>query len=192
MSVEVYNFNDSPQTVTVSPKAFGGWSIGQDPQTVTVGANGRVSIPFTIHASDDITPGVDYPFVVHATLDARSVPPSVSRTQLATGEPGDPIDLAPSITEVSPGEGAIVRDPKATLAATVTDALSGIDVDRVRVEIDGTPVRHEYDPATGRLTADLGLAPGSHNIWIRASNNAHWCTIHSCDAFDLIKRTAHQ
>lgn len=173
MSVEVYNFNDAPQNVTVTPKAFGGWSVEQAPQTITVAAGERVSVPFTIHSGDAVAPGVDYPLVFDATLDDDSVPPSVSRIHLAAEEPGEPIELAPAITDLSPADGETVTGPEVTLAATVTDPLSGIDPDRIRVEVDGEPVRHRYHQDTGQLTADLHLAPGRHTISVRAHNNAH-------------------
>lgn len=83
MSVDVYNFNQTPQTVTLTGKAFGGWSVRPARSPVLrVPGHGRVSVPFTITASSDVRPGVEYPMVFDAAIDGQPVPPSVARISL--------------------------------------------------------------------------------------------------------------
>ncbi len=166
MSVDVYNFNDAPATVTLTPRAFGGWTVRPDrrPQ-VTVPRMGRVSVDFTVVAGKQVRRGVDHPLVFEAVLDGHGVPPSVSRIQRRSRRRGRPVPLAPSITGVTAdGE---------RLAARITDALSGVDPARVDVEVDGRRVPARYDVATGRLTAHLDRRPGRHEVWVRAYNRAH-------------------
>ncbi|TDD73529.1 Ig-like domain-containing protein [Actinomadura rubrisoli] len=175
MTLDVYNFNDTPQTVTVSGRAYGGWSARPATRTtVRVPANGRVGVPFTIASSRTIPRGVDYPLVFEAGLGGRAASPSVSRIQLpAPGEPGAQIPLAPSIANLSPSDGTTVTGPRVNVTADITDALSGIDAARLTLEVDGRPVPTRFDPATGRLTAAPHLTPGRHRIWVRAINKAH-------------------
>jgi hypothetical protein len=167
MAVDVYNFNDTPATVTVSGSAFGGWTVRPARRSVTVPQMGRVAAEFTVVAGEGVRRGVDHPLVFEAMLDGCPVPPSVSRVQRRARRRGRPVPLAPSITEIS-------TDP--CLKARITDALSGVDPARVTVEVDGGRVPARYDTRTGLLTAaldQLGLRPGRHEVWIRAYNRAH-------------------
>jgi hypothetical protein len=172
MSVDVYNFNATPQLVSVSAHAYGGWSVQQPEQKVLVPAMGRKSVPFTINAGGEVVPGVDYPLVFEARLGKERISPSVSRIQLKTSGPaGEPVPLEPSITGIAPADGSTVGSRYVTLKATVADALSGID--RVRVEVDGKPVPSRFDADSGELSASLYLTPGKHEVWIGAYNKAH-------------------
>ncbi len=179
MSVDVYNFNETPQTVKLTGRAFGGWTIRptRAPDRITVPAKGRTSVEFTIVAGKGVRRGVDHPLVFEATIPSadgdRSVPPSVSRIQRRSRRRGSPIPLAPSITRLTPADGTRVDGPDVRVEARITDALSGVDAARVDVEVDGRHAPGHYDPATGRLTADLRLRPGRHEIRIRAYNRAH-------------------
>jgi hypothetical protein len=173
MSLDIYNFNATPQTVTVVPHAWGGWRVVPAEQTVSVPANGRVSAPFVLTAGATVHPQVDYPLVFSASIGARpGVPPTVSRILLDGGKPGAPVPLLPSITRVSPVDGSIVTSGHVVLRAQIADLLSGIDPARVVAEVDGRRVPRLFDPETGQLTASLHLARGAHILWIRAYNNA--------------------
>ncbi|WP_033323470.1 hypothetical protein [Streptomyces yerevanensis] len=179
MAVDVYNFNATPQTVELTGRAFGGWTVRPTrPQDrITVPPKGRTSVEFTVVAGEGVRRGVDYPLVFEATIPTadgdRTVPPSVSRIQRRSRRRGRPIPLAPSITRLTPAGGATVDDPEVRVQARITDALSGVDAARVDVEVDGRRTPCHYDPATGRLTAALRLRPGRHEIWVRAYNRAH-------------------
>lgn len=171
MSVDVYNFNDAPATVTVTGSAFGGWTVRlarrRVMERVTVPQMGRVAVEFTVVAGEGVRRGVDHPLVFGAMLDGCPVPPSVSRIQRRARRRGRPLPLAPSITEISTA---------GHLKARITDALSGVDPERVTVEVDGRRVPFHYDTRTGLLTAaldQLGVGPGRHEVWIRAYNRAH-------------------
>ncbi|MBV9381282.1 MAG: hypothetical protein JO242_11495, partial [Streptosporangiaceae bacterium] len=88
MSLDVYNFNATPQTVTVVPHAWGGWVAAPAAQTVSVPANGRVSVPFVLTARATVHPWADYPLVFAASMAGRpGVTPSVSRILLDSGTP---------------------------------------------------------------------------------------------------------
>ncbi|MFI0452110.1 hypothetical protein [Actinomadura sp. 6N118] len=174
MKLDIYNFNSTPQTVTLSGRAYGGWTVQPVKRTLRIPAKARVSAPVTISSSDTVKRGTDYPLVFEATLNGRKVPPSVSRIHLpAPGRPNPQISLAPSITKLTPANGATVTGPKVNVTADIADALSGIDPALLTLEVDGRPVPTRFDPATGRLTASPHLAPGRHEIWIRAFNKAH-------------------
>ncbi|MFE7766840.1 hypothetical protein [Streptomyces sp. NPDC057438] len=167
MSVDVYNFNDVPGRVTVTGRAFGGWTVRPARRTVTVPRVGRVAAEFTVVAGQGVRRGVDHPLVFEAALDGCAVTPSVSRVQRRARRRGRPLPLAPSITEIS---------TDGCLKARVADPLSGVDPARVTVEVDGRRVPAHYDIGTGLLTAALdrsSLGPGRHEVWIHAYNRAH-------------------
>ncbi|MUN35728.1 hypothetical protein [Actinomadura litoris] len=176
MNLDVYNFSDTAQTVTVTARAYGGWSVRPSTgsaATVRVPAHGRVSVPHTVTAPAAVRRGVDYPLVFDATTDGRPVTPSVGRVQRPAAKPGTPVPLAPSITDLSPRGGTTVAGPRVSLSARVTDALSGVDARRLTLQVDGRDVPARFDPSTGRLTASARLAPGRHEVWVRAYNRAH-------------------
>jgi hypothetical protein len=175
MSVTVYNFNDIAKTVTLRPRAYGGWAIrSRSDRTVTVPAGGQVRVPFMITAGDRVERRIDYPLVFDAASDDRRVPPSVSLIQLGrSGPPGDRIRLRPSITDISPAAGSTIMGPRVRLTARITDRLSGVDPRTVLIQVDGRHVSSTYDPRTDRVSAALQLSPGRHEVWIGAYNNAH-------------------
>jgi hypothetical protein len=180
MTVDVYNFNLTPQTIELTGRAFGGWTVRPTRQTgdrITVPPKGRTSVEFAVVAGKGVHRGVDYPLVFEAKIPSadgdRNVPPSVSRIQRRSRRRGTPIPLAPSITRLTPADGATVDGPDVRVAARITDALSGVDEARADVEVDGRRAPCHYDPTTGRLTAALHLRPGRHEIWVRAYNKAH-------------------
>jgi hypothetical protein len=173
MSLDVYNFNAAPETVTVVPHAWGGWTATPAQHTVRVPPGGRVSAPFTLTAAATVHPKADYPLVFTASIGGRSaVPPSVSRILLNSGRPGVRVPLFPSITRVSPVDGSVLTSGHIVLRAHIADLLSGIDPARVVVEVDGRRLPRLFDPETGQLTASLHLARGAHILWIRAYSNA--------------------
>jgi hypothetical protein len=173
MSLDIYNFNAAPETVTVVPHAWGGWTVTPAKHTVRVPPGGRVSAPFTLTAGATVHPKADYPLVFTASIGGRrAVLPSVSRILLNSGKPGARVPLFPSITRVSPIDGSVLTSGHVVLRAHIADLLSGIDPARVVVEVDGRRVPRVFDPETGQLTASLHLARGAHILWIRASNNA--------------------
>jgi hypothetical protein len=174
MSLDIYNFNATPQTVTVVPHAWGGWLVAPAAQTVSVPANGRVSAPFVLTAGSTVHPKVDYPLIFAASIGGRpGVPPSVSRILLDDGRPGTRVPLFPSITRVSPADASLLTSGHVVLRAHIADLLSGIDPARVVVEVDGRHVPRRFNQHTGQLTASLHLPRGAHILWIHAYNNAN-------------------
>jgi hypothetical protein len=173
MSLDIYNFNATPQTVTVVPHAWGGWLVAPAAQTVSVPANGRVSAPFVLTAGSTVHPKVDYPLIFAASIGGRpGVPPSVSRILLDDGKRGTRVPLVPSITRVSPADASLLTSGHVVLRAHIADLLSGIDPARVVVEVDGRHVPRGFNQHTGQLTASLHLPRGAHILWIHAYNNA--------------------
>ncbi|WP_058847734.1 hypothetical protein [Streptomyces silvensis] len=176
MTLDVYNFNGGPESVTVTARAFGGWSVTPRRARVRVPARGRVGVEFTVTAGDAVRPGVDLPLVFDALLGAEPVPPSVSRVQRRPrpgGRPGRQPALAPVIDRVLPAAGAAASGPEVRISARVRDAVSGVRAERITVEVDGARIAHRFDPATGRLTATARLRSGRHTVLIRAFNHAH-------------------
>ncbi len=175
MTLDVYNFAAVPQTVTVTPHAWRGWSATPARQTVTVAPGGRASVPFALTAGARVRRGVDYPLVFEATADGERATPSVGRVLLLPqrgGRAGAPVPLAPWIANVSPARGSVLAHGDAVLRADVIDPISGVDPARIAVEVDGRRVAHRYDARRGRLSARLHLARGPHELWIRAYNHA--------------------
>ncbi|MGV9881489.1 hypothetical protein [Streptomyces sp. NPDC003006] len=183
MTLDVYNFNGTPETVTVTARAFGGWSVTPRRARARVPARGRVGVEFTVTAGEKVRPGVDLPLVFDALLGAEPVPPSVARIQRRRGRPGDRPGKQPALAPVidrvidrvvpAAGVGAGAGGPDVRITARVRDAVSGVRAERITVEVDGSRVPHRFDPADGRLTATARLRPGRHTVLIRAFNHAH-------------------
>ena len=91
MSLDVYNFNSVPETVTVVPHTTGGWSVTPSQQTVTVPPRGRVGLPFTVAADAAVHRQAGYPLAFHATMAGQTIPPSVSRIVLNKGQRVSPV-----------------------------------------------------------------------------------------------------
>ena len=173
MSLDVYNFNRVAKIVTVSPRAWAGWSVRAGAATtVTVEPMGRATLPFEIVAGDDVVPVADYPLVFEATVDGHRVSPSVARVYLRGDDEVTDIPLEPIIAMVSPPPALPVHGD-VRLVAVVADAVSGVDPARVSVTVDGAVVASQFDETTGLLTATLALPPGRHVIAVRAWNHAH-------------------
>lgn len=80
MTLDVYNFTDTPQTVRVTTKSEAGWTISPaGRRTIRIPAQGRVSVPYDIFVGTKVRPGVDYSLIFEATLGERRVPPSAAR-----------------------------------------------------------------------------------------------------------------
>ncbi|MFD9858469.1 carbohydrate-binding protein [Streptomyces alboflavus] len=177
MTVDVYNFNTAARTVTVSGRAFGGWSVTPRQERVRVPPGGRVGVDFTVTAGPKVRPGVDLPLVFEADLGGAAVPPSVARVQRRRDRshqrPGRQPALAPVIDKVTPKDGAAVTGPSVRLMARVADAVSGVDAERISVEVDGERIAHRFDADSGVLTATARLRAGRHTFLIRAFNCAH-------------------
>ncbi|TDD95129.1 hypothetical protein [Actinomadura rubrisoli] len=83
MWLDVYNFGHRPRKITVSGRTPSGWTIRPGaPTTVTVPAQGRVSVPYAITAGAGPRPGVDYELTFTGTLGGHPIPPSTSWIQL--------------------------------------------------------------------------------------------------------------
>ncbi|MGW7087670.1 hypothetical protein ACWGH2_29800 [Streptomyces sp. NPDC054871] len=96
MSLDVHNFNDTPQTVTVTAHPAEGWSArNAGSRTVDVPPMGRESVEFTITAGRAVERRVDHrlAFTARLATDAggtgatAAVPPSVSWVQLKSRYP---------------------------------------------------------------------------------------------------------
>jgi hypothetical protein len=83
MSLDVYNFNATPQTVAITARARGGWAVTPAQRTVSIPANGRVSLPFTLQAGAAVRRGVDAPLAFAASVGGRPASPSASRILLS-------------------------------------------------------------------------------------------------------------
>ncbi|MBI3944978.1 MAG: VWA domain-containing protein [Armatimonadetes bacterium] len=61
---------------------------------------------------------------------------------------------APVLSGISPADGAILVNPgPQVFTVTVTDVGSGVAAHQVRMSVDGVAVPHQFDPATGVVTA---------------------------------------
>ncbi|NGO72055.1 hypothetical protein [Streptomyces boncukensis] len=83
MTLEVYNFGDREQQVTVRARAAGGWeATAAQPDTVRVAPGGRARVTFTVRAGGGVPEGRDERLAFEATVAGRErVTPSVSWVQ---------------------------------------------------------------------------------------------------------------
>lgn len=115
-----------------------------------------------------------YDVTVEATNTAGSV-----TTQTASGLAGLKLyvreKVPPVIAIITPSAGAYVTNNKQTIVFTVTDESggSGINVDSVKVKLDGTEVSGVGRVSTNQFsyTPATALSDGSHTVTINASDN---------------------
>jgi len=115
-----------------------------------------------------------YDVTVEATNTAGSV-----TTQTASGLADLKLyvreKVPPVIAIITPSAGAYVTNNKQTIVFTVTDESggSGINVDSVKVKLDGTEVSGVGRVSTNQFsyTPATALSDGSHTVTINASDN---------------------
>lgn len=115
-----------------------------------------------------------YDVTVEATNTAGSV-----TTQNAAGLAGLKLyvreKVPPVIAIITPSAGAYVTNNKQTIVFTVTDEAggSGVNVDSVKVKLDGTEVSGVGRVSTNQFsyTPATALSDGSHTVIINASDN---------------------
>lgn len=115
-----------------------------------------------------------YDVTVEATNTAGSV-----TTQTASGLAGLKLyvreKVPPVIAIITPSAGAYVTNNKQTIVFTVTDESggSGVNVDSVKVKLDGTEVSGVGRVSTNQFsyTPATALSDGSHTVTINASDN---------------------
>lgn len=124
------------------------------------------------------TPDGRYEFVSCVLLSSASgdcqAPsgPLLSPAEL-TGRPYFIVDsVEPGITVGNPAPGHTLAAPSVGISARVSDGLSGVDPETVKLFIDGQE-RYAYYSWGGELSATVGdLAPGIHTITVRAADLA--------------------
>ncbi|NUR97527.1 MAG: hypothetical protein HOV67_20005 [Kribbellaceae bacterium] len=92
LTVDVYNFNDSPQTGTVSAADDGGWTIANATQTVTVPAKSKVSITYAVTAGAGLRQSPTY-LTVRGSFGGAATSPSVTDVRPAAPVLGSPTHL---------------------------------------------------------------------------------------------------
>jgi SpoIID/LytB domain protein len=111
------------------------------------------------------------------TIDAadKAGNPAVPRAEWSftvyTGPDMDP----PQLGVINPMDGITTRTDQPRLAVKVTDDYSGTDSAKLRLELDGTVVPHQYDEASGTVyyTPESKLANGSqHAVKLTAADKA--------------------
>jgi SpoIID/LytB domain protein len=114
-----------------------------------------------------------YTVTIDATDNAGN--PAVPRAEWSftvyTGPDVDP----PQLDVISPMDGITTRTDQPRLAVKVTDDYSGTDSARLKLELDGTVVPHQYDEASGTVyyTPESKLANGSqHAVKLTAADKA--------------------
>ncbi|MDI6860316.1 MAG: S8 family serine peptidase [Methanocellales archaeon] len=79
--------------------------------------------------------------------------------------------IPPTISDITPADGAFVNTGTPTISATVTDA-SGIDATSIVMMVDGATVAHTYDSATGLVSyvSATPLVEGLHTATLDVSD----------------------
>ncbi|MDI6889308.1 MAG: Ig-like domain-containing protein, partial [Methanocellales archaeon] len=86
--------------------------------------------------------------------------------------------VAPTISDLTPADGAYVATATPTISATISDAApsSGIDAGSIVMTVDGLTVTHAYNSSTGVVSytpSELTpLADGSHVVTVDVSDLA--------------------
>jgi len=82
--------------------------------------------------------------------------------------------VAPTITELTPGNDSFVNNTTPTISAVVSDDLSGINAESIQMTLDDTPVQPNYDSDTGTVsyTPESDLTEGQHTVSLNVSDNA--------------------
>lgn len=80
------------------------------------------------------------------------------------------VNVAPTITEIRPADGAEIADRTPTIAAAVRDSITNLAKSNVRLSLDGNDkTGFTYDRTTDRLTfTGNRLARGQHSVKVRA------------------------
>ncbi|MCS7265374.1 MAG: gliding motility-associated C-terminal domain-containing protein [Armatimonadetes bacterium] len=79
--------------------------------------------------------------------------------------------LPPLITDLMPSENGLVRTRNPIISAKISDSISGIDVDTIKMRLDGQQVNANYDIATNKLTyRSQDLSEGEHTVVIEVSD----------------------
>jgi hypothetical protein len=81
--------------------------------------------------------------------------------------------VAPSITVVAPQGEARVAEPRPTITATYTDNVSGVDVESIKLWVDGDAVDPDKATATQVVfTPKMDLALGRHAVRVEVADLA--------------------
>jgi hypothetical protein len=76
----------------------------------------------------------------------------------------------PTISNLTPADGALINTVTPTISATVTD-VSGINTTSIIMTVDGATVAHTYDSTTGVVSYVPGtLAEGPHSVTLSVSD----------------------
>ena len=77
MWVDVYNSTNTARTIDLVGRADPGWSVSPARRrAIAVRPMGRVSVPFTITASNEVRPRVDYTLTFEGALGTGRIPPT--------------------------------------------------------------------------------------------------------------------
>ena len=75
----------------------------------------------------------------------------------------------PTISGLTPADGALINTATSTISATVADA-SGIDAASIVMTLEGSIVEHSYDIITGLVSYSSTLADGLHTVNLGVSD----------------------
>ncbi|MEM2873692.1 MAG: Ig-like domain-containing protein, partial [Nitrososphaerales archaeon] len=114
-------------------------------------------------------------------IDSDEVLVRVTATDLAGNQGSDTSDdvftidsTAPTISDLTPSDGAYTNDNTPTISAKLANGAAGIDPDTIVMTVDGEEVDHEWDPDTETVsyTPTEALDEGEHTVTVDASDNA--------------------
>lgn len=84
IQVDVYNFNSTSMSGTVSGSVYGGWSLSTPSKAVTVAPYSKETLTFTLTGSQDIAADVKFPIVFQGMFSGETTSKSV--TMIASNE----------------------------------------------------------------------------------------------------------
>ncbi|MBS3763578.1 MAG: IPT/TIG domain-containing protein [Planctomycetes bacterium] len=81
---------------------------------------------------------------------------------------------APQITDLSPAEGAHLKEPRPMLSARVDDGVAGVSPASIEMLLDGQVLTHSYDQETGTIyfSPQEDLPDGEHILTVGAADLA--------------------
>ncbi|MFA0752006.1 MAG: hypothetical protein SLRJCFUN_002409, partial [Candidatus Fervidibacter sp.] len=162
----VTNLGDEPSPpVTVKFVATAGIQLSQREWALpSVAPNGSQNLTITAQLPNRMGGGIGFVRVTLERFDISFVPTIVTLTNQDT--------VPPTIADLTPPDGVTVRTRSPLVSVVIVDPISGLDINSLRMTLDGRAVEAVYEPATRRFSFQTQeLSEGQHTVVVEATDN---------------------